>query len=418
MTASPQKAKEVTSTTALVEKKPAVDVAGATAEEKPLVTSSATEDVKSAPAATAPKAEASNKGEKPSNKQNAPVVVVTTTASAPIVRNLLPAIPAEKEDNLSYNLSDLTAFDLTPLEEFATTSTNGKVAAHLGKKFQTHLLSHTRDNVQLLMNKVFTSLPQESAETGTIGILRGHYDSPKDAFRLPRQKPCPSKKEMTRWEKFAKERNIHKRKKSKLVFDETTGGWSRRYGYKSAKQNAEKAQWCIEVKEGADATEDPFKKQKAEKKLVVAKQKLREMRNKVEQAGFKLAPAQLEKTGDTKVGANSKRGKEGLSEALKRAQVSSGSRGKFDKRKKGEELVKKRGGKKKLVGGNDKKTERDAVLKTFDKVTGPGRDIISSKKGSGMMQASKERADNKGVVKGNKKQGGSKRRSKAGGRKK
>ena len=63
------------------------------------------------------------------------------------------------------------------------------------------------------------------------------------------------------------------------------------------KWNAENAQMAIEVKEGADPMVDPFKKQKAEKKLGVAKQKLREMRNKVERAGFKLAPVSLEKTG-------------------------------------------------------------------------------------------------------------------------
>ncbi len=84
-----------------------------------------------------------------------------------------------------------------------------------------------------------------------------------------------------------------------MVWDETVGGWSRRYGYKSVKQNAENAEWAIEVKEDGktDPMEDPFKKRKTEKKLNMAKQKLREMRNKVEQAGFKLAPVSLEKTG-------------------------------------------------------------------------------------------------------------------------
>ena len=38
----------------------------------------------------------------------------------------------------------------------------------------------------------------------------------------------------TKWEKFAREKGIVKRKRSKLVFDETSGEWARRYGYNKA----------------------------------------------------------------------------------------------------------------------------------------------------------------------------------------
>lgn len=38
----------------------------------------------------------------------------------------------------------------------------------------------------------------------------------------------------TKWEKFAREKGIVKRKRSKLVFDETSGEWVRRFGYNKA----------------------------------------------------------------------------------------------------------------------------------------------------------------------------------------
>jgi len=75
----------------------------------------------------------------------------------------------------------------------------------------------------------------------------------------------------------------------------------------------------------------------AEKKLISARQKLREVRNKVEAAGGKIRASvpELLKKGDP-TGGSSGRGKDGLREAVKRAQVSSGSKGKFDRLAKGE----------------------------------------------------------------------------------
>jgi len=215
-----------------------------------------------------------------------------------------------KEDNLSYNLEDLAGFDLTPVNP-SDPSLN--------------LTSLTRDNAQLLVNKLFTTLPLEqvvdkvkAGTTGgsgsggatTVGVIRGSLacakipELRKPHVRLPRQKPVPKPKEPTRWEKFAAEKGIHKKKKSKLVRDEVTGEWGRAYGYGSIKQKAEKRNnWAVEEKGvvggiGASAARhedgDVFAKKKAEKQLETAKQKMRELRNKVEGAGFKMLPVQLE----------------------------------------------------------------------------------------------------------------------------
>merc|ERR1712087_611936 len=101
-------------------------------------------------------------------------------------------------------------------------------------------------------------------------------------------------------------------------------------GYKSAKKSEERAASAvIEVKTGDDPFENPYDRQRAQQKLVAAKQKMREVRNKVEALGGKLRASvpDLQRQGDS----GWKRGKDGLREAVKRAQASSASMGKFDR---------------------------------------------------------------------------------------
>ena len=43
---------------------------------------------------------------------------------------------------------------------------------------------------------------------------------PAPTTRLPREKPVPKEKQLTKWEKYAKEKGITKRKKTKSVWDE------------------------------------------------------------------------------------------------------------------------------------------------------------------------------------------------------
>ena len=80
---------------------------------------------------------------------------------------------------------------------------------------------------------------------------------------------------------------IRKQKRGRMVYDEIKQDWVPRWGYKSVKKNAEAAQWLIEHKDTDKNLEsDPFSKQKSEKNLLLAKQKMRELRNKVEGAGY------------------------------------------------------------------------------------------------------------------------------------
>lgn len=248
------------------------------------------------PASAAPKAaskaskKAAAKKEDGASKEEAPPVPLKSASSS-------------REDNLVYDLQKMTATDIAPLDPKAD------------------FLAYTRDSVQMLVNKLF-ALPRAKMEEGIFAEL-----PEQGTFKLPRAKPVPKEKPKTRWEKFMEERNMKKRKRSRMVYDEVTGDWRPRWGYGSIKKTKEAAHdWVHEVKEGEDPMQNPFERKSAEKRLQNARQRLREVRNKVEASGFKMSAA----APDLAMG-KCQRGAEGLKEAIKRAQKSSASMGKFDR---------------------------------------------------------------------------------------
>jgi len=254
---------------------------------------------------------------------------------------------ASREDNLTYDLRHLAAFDIAPL--------NAK----------TNFLAYTRDSVQLLMNKVY-ALPTKQIEEGNVVILPD-----QEVFRLPRYRPIPKTAPKTRWTKFMEDRNMKKRKRSRLVFDEVSGDWKPRWGYKSVKKEGDKANnWAHEVKAGENPFDNPFEKQNAEKKLLVARQKMREVRNKVEALGGKMkaaAPNLVGADGGPRNRGNTGRGKDGLKEAVKRAQTSSGSFGKFDRIAPGE-ATNLQSKKRKGIGAQSASQEKERYLKQVSRV--------------------------------------------------
>lgn len=76
-----------------------------------------------------------------------------------------------------------------------------------------YLKALARDNTQLLLNKIWT-LPFERVDDVVIAKL------PPPTSVLPREKPVPKQKAPSKWEAYAKEKGIVKRKKTKLVWDE------------------------------------------------------------------------------------------------------------------------------------------------------------------------------------------------------
>lgn len=101
------------------------------------------------------------------------------------------------------------------------------------------LKSTSRDNVQALLNVLFTR-PSKPIRN-EVGRL---IELPEPSLRIPREKPLPKPKPLTKWEKFAKAKGIQKQKRSRMVYDEELDGWAPRWGYKKA--NDEMRQWLVE----------------------------------------------------------------------------------------------------------------------------------------------------------------------------
>ena len=115
-----------------------------------------------------------------------------------------PSVVVDKEDDLQYDLGHLCAFDPSPVD-----------AEALREDREGHLLRTARDNMQLLANQLY-GLLANAQEKSVIRL-------PPPVTQLPREKPLPEARQLTRWEKFAKEKGIVKHKRSKMVWDEVSG---------------------------------------------------------------------------------------------------------------------------------------------------------------------------------------------------
>jgi regulator of ribosome biosynthesis len=70
---------------------------------------------------------------------------------------------------------------------------------------------------------------------------------PAASTPLPREKPIPEAKPPTKWELFAKKKGIQdKKREGKMVYDEASGEWVPKWGYKGKNKEGEN-DWLVEV---------------------------------------------------------------------------------------------------------------------------------------------------------------------------
>lgn len=179
----------------------------------------------------------------------------------------------------SYDLGNLATFDPNPLD-------NSKLKDSAQRN--SYLTEVTRDNVQLLINQIL-SLPvktttdnHESSSTGQNSTMT-LIQLPDPLTPLPREKAIPKAKAMTKWEKFAAKKGIKsKAKDGKMVYDEETGEWVPKWGYKGKNKDLDN-QWLVEVEDKVKNTEneliDPRTLHRQERKRLVKKNELQHKRN-------------------------------------------------------------------------------------------------------------------------------------------
>ncbi|GMT04093.1 hypothetical protein PENTCL1PPCAC_26267, partial [Pristionchus entomophagus] len=226
------------------------------------------------------------------------------------------------------------------------------------------LITRARNNVQFLFNKVW-ELDKKRVEESIVAVL------PKPVFKLPREKPIPEKKAPTRWEEYAKLKGIAPRKhRNKKVFDETSGEWKPRFGFRRGNDNTK--DWCIEVPDNRPDDVDMFAERKEAKKERVAKnetQRLKNMARNLQAKNSKKAnaplPEEIARVGLAKEA--SERSKQDIRVTVDRTRASTASLGKFQKKIHGEKENVKTGKKRQFapnlqpIGGEKEKAKE--VLK-------------------------------------------------------
>ncbi|KAK2628210.1 hypothetical protein QTJ16_002856 [Diplocarpon rosae] len=107
------------------------------------------------------------------------------------------------------------------------------------------LAATARDGAQALLNQLLSTCPIASTPNGVLLSL------PEIETRLPREKPLPPPKAQTTWERFAAKKGIKAKtaeQRKKMVYDDATGEWVPKWGYKGANKAGEN-DWIVEVDE-------------------------------------------------------------------------------------------------------------------------------------------------------------------------
>ncbi|KII68154.1 Ribosome biogenesis regulatory protein [Thelohanellus kitauei] len=100
------------------------------------------------------------------------------------------------------------------------------------------------------------------------------YPLPKFNYSLPRVMPVPKPKPLTTWQKFAKEKNIQKRKRDRLVYDESKDEYVPRFGKASHEED-----WIVEDTKNLPQGQDPFENIQNKKTERKSKNELSRLKN-------------------------------------------------------------------------------------------------------------------------------------------
>ncbi|EEU45977.1 hypothetical protein Neosp_000754 [[Neocosmospora] mangrovei] len=147
----------------------------------------------------------------------------------PSSRPKLP-VAVEKPTPYTFDLGHLLAEDPNPVDLDKT-------------DLEQSLAELARDGAQSLINQLLTTCPLSSTTEGVLLSL------PAPSTRLPREKPVPEAKPPTKWERFAAKKGIKpktREQRRNLAYDEESGEWKRKWGYKGLNKKGED-DWLVEV---------------------------------------------------------------------------------------------------------------------------------------------------------------------------
>lgn len=163
-------------------------------------------------------------------------------------------VTVEKPTPYVYDLGHLCATDPNPLPPASQL-----ISQPLAQRNET-LKGIARDGAQSLLTTLLTSSSINIQSTSDALIM--NLPPCEDSNKTPRWKPLPKPKEPTKWEQFAKKKGIGKfggnlkggaaleDRKKNAVFNEETGEWEKKWGYK-AKKAGDQSDWLVELDDKA-----------------------------------------------------------------------------------------------------------------------------------------------------------------------
>ena len=306
------------------------------------------------------------------------------------VASALEAVNAY-EGPLDVDLGNLAVCDPAPIDpdEFGT-----------GDDASAASISRGRDVLQRLVAELF-SLPSESDVNGR------YVQLPPGVTPFPRTKPLPpQEKPMTKWEKFAKEKGIKKRKRSKMVFDEQTDEWKRRHGYDRAKDDDKIIIMDGKWSEVPGQTEDPFTRAEREKRERVDKNAARQqknLQNAVQTHGKGVLPPTLQMSAAPRKGVKALplngMKKQQINDLTAHVARSTASIGKYNAPVPGDERIKTRGKRRQFDSVTDTGKEKSNALGFIDKLMRREKDFtVDVNVAARKIQKAKE-AENRSAAK-------------------
>ncbi|CAN0900236.1 Ribosome biogenesis regulatory protein homolog [Linum grandiflorum] len=298
--------------------------------------------------------------------------------------------PMETETQNQVDLGHLMAFD--PYHHFPSTPSSREELVKQSLKKGAEL-------VQTIADSLF-NLPSTEDIQGPLVRL------PPPTTRLPREKHLPVPKPPTKWEEFARSKGIQKRKKDKVVWDETTGTWKRSYGYDRVNDDADVP--IMDAKMTDEPGSDPFAQRKADKKKKVGKQENNRLQNLKQAAKVNALPShvQLAATSLPITGTQAlpkKITKDELGSVAGLAATATASGGKFDKKVRGEKPAKHEGKHRKFLPaaegsgmGNQEREQTDKVLSKL--MSKSSHEILNVNKAINMYNVKNEKKGGKSKV--------------------
>lgn len=198
-----------------------------------------------------------------------------------------------------------------------------------------------RDGVQTLIASLF-SLPTTPSPDGPLAKL------PSPTTQLPRAKPLPKPKPLTKWEKFANAKGIQHKTRDRKVWDEERQEWVDRWGWKGSNKQEEK-QWLTEVPANAGKLFDIYSSYQSSHRIILdvdfnpgheaRKARKEKMAKNERQRLQNLARAEKDQGASNGLQLQTQR-KQDISRTLATSRTSTASMGKFDRKLEGEKKLK------------------------------------------------------------------------------